>query len=77
LLTEFFADAQSRGEFTIRDPELGTHMLLGGLRSIIRFGSRPRCDGLAERIAAEFLHGADSAKRAGPYDAALVTAESR
>jgi AcrR family transcriptional regulator len=77
LLTEFFADAQARGEFTIRDPELGTHMLLGGLRSIIRFGPRPRSDGLPERIAAEFLYGADSSRRAEPNDAALMTADSR
>jgi AcrR family transcriptional regulator len=59
LLAELFAAGQQAGEFCVRDPELGILMLLGGLRSVIRFGGRPRPSDLPRRIVANFLRGAD------------------
>ena len=40
------------------DPDIMVPMLLGGLRSIIRFGDRPRPPDLARRIVKNFLEGA-------------------
>lgn len=62
LVAELFEEAKRRGEFTIRDPELAVLMLLGGLRSVIRFGKRPRPQRLARKIVADFLRGADILK---------------
>jgi AcrR family transcriptional regulator len=69
LLIELFEDARARGEFTVRDPELLVLMLLGGLRSVIRFGERPRAKGLARRIVKHFVEGAN----AGPGSASGAT----
>jgi AcrR family transcriptional regulator len=57
LLAELFEQARLSGEFTIRDPELATAMLLGGVRAVIRFGQRPRRAGLARQIVSDFLGG--------------------
>jgi AcrR family transcriptional regulator len=54
-----FHHGSARGEFTIRDPETMALMLLGGLRSVIRSGTKPRPEDLAKRIATAFLEGAD------------------
>jgi AcrR family transcriptional regulator len=54
---DIIKDGKERGEFLVRDPEIAGLMLLGGLRSIIRFGSRPRRRDLAERIVEGILHG--------------------
>jgi AcrR family transcriptional regulator len=66
LCRALFQEGARHGEFRVRDPEQGSLMLLGGLRAVIRFGTRPRPDDLAQRIVDEFLHGAaeqPSAKR--------------
>lgn len=58
LLHGIFTDAQSRGEFAIRDPEDMILMLQGGLRSVIRSGAKPRAEDLPRRLVAAFLDGA-------------------
>ncbi len=65
-LCALFEQAKERGEFTIRDPELAAVILLGGLRSVIRFGSQPRPGDLARQIIEGFLHGAAVSNREGP-----------
>src|SRR5262245_46575815 len=52
-----FEEAREAGEFDVVDVEMGTLMFLGGLRSVIRFGQRPRAADLAERVVAGFLRG--------------------
>jgi AcrR family transcriptional regulator len=64
VFTRLFEEARDAGEFSIRDPELAVYMLLGGLRSIIRLGKKPRPSDLASVIVRDFLGGA--AKAAGP-----------
>jgi AcrR family transcriptional regulator len=59
LLLDLFAQGKRQGEFNIRDQEMVALLLLGGLRSVIRFGEQPRPRDLAQRIVAAFLHGAD------------------
>jgi TetR/AcrR family fatty acid metabolism transcriptional regulator len=59
LVLDLFEDARRRGDFRVEEPELMVMMLLGGLRSVIRFGKKPRPRDLAERIVETFLHGAD------------------
>jgi AcrR family transcriptional regulator len=60
LLAQLFAEAEREGEFVIRHPELAALMLLGGLRSVIRFGKQPRPADLSREIVADFLRGAAS-----------------
>lgn len=60
LVTNLFRAARQAGEFSIRDPDLAALMLLGGLRSVIRFGKRPRPRDLAARIVEGFLNGVDA-----------------
>jgi len=62
LIRGVFAEANVLGEFVIHDEESMSLMLLGGLRGIIRFGSRPRAADLAQRLATIFLEGADCAQ---------------
>jgi TetR/AcrR family fatty acid metabolism transcriptional regulator len=64
LTLRVFTEARERGDFAITDPELAALMLLGALRSVIRFGERPRPADLMGRIVANFLSGA--AHRPGP-----------
>jgi hypothetical protein len=59
LVLDIFQEGKAEGEFGVRDPELDVLMLLGGLRSVIRFGKHPRPRGLAERVVDTFLRGAD------------------
>jgi TetR/AcrR family fatty acid metabolism transcriptional regulator len=59
MVGNLFRDGTERGEFAVRDPELSTLMLLGGLRSIIRFGKQPRPDDLPARVVDAFLNGAN------------------
>jgi AcrR family transcriptional regulator len=59
ILEEVFRRGRLQREFQIADPELATHLLLGGLRSIIRFGPQPRPRDLARRIVRLHLHGAN------------------
>jgi AcrR family transcriptional regulator len=58
LLHEILAEGKARGEFCIRDPELAVLLFSGGLRSVLRFGEKPREHDLAERVVDTFLHGA-------------------
>jgi TetR/AcrR family fatty acid metabolism transcriptional regulator len=58
LLRDLFAEAQARGAFAVADVELSMLMLMGGIRSVIRLGPRPRPRDLARRIVAAFLQGA-------------------
>jgi AcrR family transcriptional regulator len=58
LCRAIFQEGERRGEFRVRDPEQAALMLLGGLRSVIRFGARPRPDDLPQRLVTDFLHGA-------------------
>jgi AcrR family transcriptional regulator len=75
LLAAIFAAAAARGDFRIDDPELAVFMFMGGLRSVIRFGHRPRRADLPRRIVAHFLAGFAhaeervSAHRAGAAEA--------
>ena len=56
---DLFREGNASGEFEIRDPRLAMLMILGGMRSVIRFGARPRTDDLAAQIVDCFLNGAD------------------
>jgi TetR/AcrR family fatty acid metabolism transcriptional regulator len=68
LVTDLFRAARQTGDFSIRDPDLSALMLLGGLRSVIRFGKRPRPRDLAARIVDAFLSGADVGSLAATAD---------
>jgi TetR/AcrR family fatty acid metabolism transcriptional regulator len=57
LVRRLWDEAAGEGAFCVRDPEVAVWMLLGGLRAIIRFGTRPRPDDLARRIVDNFLNG--------------------
>ncbi len=54
---EIFQDAHRTGAFRVTDPELASLIFLGGLRSVIRFGARPRPADIARRITDLFLEG--------------------
>jgi AcrR family transcriptional regulator len=55
---ELFAEGRARGEFAVADPETAALVLLGGVRSVVRYGTRPRPGGLARRIVESVLFGA-------------------
>jgi AcrR family transcriptional regulator len=57
LTVEIFEEARLSAAFTIADPELVALLFLGGLRSVIRFGARPRPANLAGQIIDFVLHG--------------------
>jgi AcrR family transcriptional regulator len=61
LVRELFEGGTRDGEFCVRDPELAMLMLLGGIRTVMRFGPRPRPGDLARRIVASHLEGSDTA----------------
>jgi hypothetical protein len=61
LVLELFETGTRQGEFAVRDPELAMLMLLGGIRTVIRFGPRPRARDLAQRIVTSHLEGSDMA----------------
>jgi AcrR family transcriptional regulator len=56
LVGDLFAEGAARGEFAVADPALSMMLLLGGLRTVIRFGPRPRPPGLAEQAVDALLH---------------------
>jgi AcrR family transcriptional regulator len=58
LVRSLLDDDENGGEYTIRDPDIMALMLLGGLRSVIRLGPRPRSPDLGTRIVTAFLNGA-------------------
>jgi AcrR family transcriptional regulator len=67
LVSDLFAEGCARGEFRVADPELSMMLLLGGLRTLLRFGPRPRPPYLAERVVDALLQGSGPATRvSGP-----------
>jgi TetR/AcrR family fatty acid metabolism transcriptional regulator len=60
MVREVFEEGNRRGEFAVRDPELATLLLLGGLRAVIRFGPTPRPPRLAEHVVQTLLDGAST-----------------
>ena len=58
LLKDLFDEAAAGNAFRVRDPDLTVLMLLGAIRSVIRFGEKPRPPGLARRLVDSFLDGA-------------------
>src|SRR5262249_55630656 len=63
LFLDLFEEGNANGEFRIRDPHLAMLMMLGGLRSVIRFGKLPRPRDLAKQITENLLNGASACKR--------------
>jgi AcrR family transcriptional regulator len=63
FIRDLFAAAEDRGEASIRNPELAVFMLLGGLRTIIRLGVKPRPRGLARQVVDNYLLGAGTHER--------------
>ena len=58
LVQEVFEDGRRSGAFVVRDPELTALTMFGGLRAVIRFGTRPRPRLLAKRLVDAVLDGA-------------------
>jgi AcrR family transcriptional regulator len=56
-----FEEGRRRGDFAVREPYLAALMLLGGLRSVLRFGRALSHADLARRIIADFLRGSGRA----------------
>jgi AcrR family transcriptional regulator len=63
LMLDLFKAGKESRDYDIRDPEISALLILGGLRSIIRFGKQPRPADLAKRLAEIFLRGADVSSR--------------
>jgi TetR/AcrR family fatty acid metabolism transcriptional regulator len=59
LVQGVFEEGRRRGELEVRDAPLAALILCGGLRAVIRFGTLPRPENLAEQIVDTFLRGAD------------------
>jgi AcrR family transcriptional regulator len=66
LLKGLCEEGRQCGDFSLAEPDLTLLMLLGALRSVIRFGERPRRKDLARRITDSFLGGADLLVRRPP-----------
>jgi AcrR family transcriptional regulator len=80
LVTNLCDEAKAQGEFIIDDPDHAVLMLLGGLRSVIRFGKQPRPRDLPERIVEAFLLGHDRTsrnRRSGRAEASIFSDPSR
>jgi len=69
---DLFSEGNASGEFHIPDPDMAKLMMLGGMRSVIRFGARPRPRDLAAHLVECFLNGADVGKRSNSKMSALV-----
>jgi len=69
---DLFSEGNASGEFHIPDPDMAKLMMLGGMRSVIRFGARPRPRDLAAHLVECFLNGADVGKRSNSAISALV-----
>jgi AcrR family transcriptional regulator len=59
LMLALFQAGQKAGNYDIRDPEISAMFILGGLRSIVRFGRKPRPANLSRCLVEIFLRGAD------------------
>ncbi len=68
LVSDLFAEGCDRGEFRVADPELAMMLLLGGLRTVLRFGTRPRPPRLADRVVDALLQGSAPAIRSAEPD---------
>lgn len=60
LVLDIFEEGQRTGEFHVRHPQTAMLMFLGGMRAVIRVGTQPRPEDLAEQIVDDLLHGAAS-----------------
>ena len=60
LIRRLLEDGTARRDFIVADPETATLMLLGGVRSVVRFRSKPFAPELPREIVRMFLFGADS-----------------
>ena len=57
-----FEEGKVSGAFAIDDPEMATMLLQGGLRSVYRFGKKPRPNDLVRRVVDMFLNGASASR---------------
>ncbi len=60
LIRRLLENGKIRGDFLVKDPETATLVLLGGIRSVVRFRSKPFPPELPREIVRMFLFGADS-----------------
>jgi AcrR family transcriptional regulator len=58
IVVELFREAHRINIFRIANPEVSVLILLGGLRAVFRFGSKPRPQNVAEQIVDTVLNGA-------------------
>jgi AcrR family transcriptional regulator len=58
LVEGIFEEAQRKGAFHVKNPQLSAQLLLFSLRPVIRWGEKPRPGDLAQRIVEQFLYGA-------------------
>jgi TetR/AcrR family fatty acid metabolism transcriptional regulator len=61
MVLAIFRRGQAEKAFRVRHPDVAALMLLGGLRSVIRFADPPRPARVAEQIVDDFLDGAAGA----------------
>lgn len=66
IVYKLFELARQRGDFALRNPKLTAQLMLGSLRSVIRFGPFPRPPRLAQDIVAQFLFGGVRATNGRP-----------
>jgi AcrR family transcriptional regulator len=59
MVLGLFEEGREQGEFAVADADLGALLLLGGLRSVLRFAAPPRPPDLSRRIVERFLNGYD------------------
>jgi AcrR family transcriptional regulator len=64
-VVDLFDEARRTGAFTVQDPALVSLLFLGSLRSVLRFGEKPRPPDLASRIVDLLLDGAARPAKAG------------
>jgi AcrR family transcriptional regulator len=55
LAGELFEAAHRDSQYAVRDPEVAMMLLMGGMRTILRFGPRPRPAQMAERAVDALL----------------------
>ena len=63
LTQQVFSEGRQNGDFLVRDPETAALVLLGGVRAVMRFGTRPQHSDLARRLVDMVLFGAADGKR--------------
>src|SRR5262249_34227720 len=56
MVLRLFEEGGEQGEFAVADADLGAGLLLGGLRSVLRFAAPPRPPDLSRRIVDRFLN---------------------